>query len=86
MVRTAKDSDATVFVVGTEEGMLHRLKAENPEKQFFSLGTPKTCRGMKVTRIQDVHQALLKNQYEIILDEALMDKARSALQRMLLYV
>jgi len=86
MVRTAKESDAAVFVVGTEEGMLYRLKAENPEKQFFSLGTPKTCRGMKVTQIQNVHQALLKNQYEIILDEALMDKARSALQRMLLYV
>lgn len=86
MVRMARESKASVFVVGTEEGMLYRLKKENPDKQFFSLGTPKTCRGMKVTRIQDVYHALHENRFEIKLDTALMDRARSALEGMLTYV
>jgi quinolinate synthase len=86
MVTLARQNQATQFLVGTEEGMLHRLKKENPEKQFWTAGLAKTCRGMKITRLYDLHQALLREQFEINLPEQIMTRARGALERMLYYV
>lgn len=86
MVRIARESQAKIFLVGTEEGMLYRLKKENPDKTFYSAGAAKMCRGMKLTRLEDVYQALVKIQYEITLPESIMDPARIAVERMLTYV
>ena len=86
MVKVARESSAREFLVGTEEGMLYRLKKENPNKNFYSAGTAKFCRGMKATRLEDLYKALLEEQYEIILPEDIMNKARTALERMLTYV
>ena len=86
MVKVARESSAKEFLVGTEEGMLYRLKKENPGKNFYSAGTAKFCRGMKATRLEDLYNALLKEQFEIILPEEIMDRARMALERMLTYV
>jgi len=86
MVKVARESSAREFLVGTEEGMLYRLKKENPDKNFYSAGTAKFCRGMKATRLKDLYKALLEEQYEIILPEDIMNKARMALERMLTYV
>ncbi|MFC1502237.1 quinolinate synthase NadA [bacterium] len=86
MVRVARESKAKTFLVGTEEGMLYRLKKENPEKAFYSAGAAKMCRGMKLTRLEDLHQALLKDQYEMSIPNSIMDRARTALERMLNYV
>lgn len=86
MVDYARNSGAKVFLVGTEEGMLYRLKKENPDKQFYSAGTGKMCRGMKVTHLEDLHQALLKERHTVELPEEIMVKARRSLERMLAYV
>jgi len=86
MVRFAKKSDAKTFLVGTEEGILYRLKKENPQKTFFSLGMAKACRGMKITYLEDLYQALLKDQFVIEISEDIMDRARTSLKRMLAYV
>ena len=85
MLTYARETPAKEIIVGTEEGMIHRLKKENPDKLFFSLGSVKMCRGMKATRLEDVHLALLKQQHEINLSETVMNSARRALERMLDY-
>lgn len=86
MVRVARESSAKKFLVGTEEGMLYRLKKENPNKTFYSAGTAKMCRGMKLTRLEDLYQVFLKEQYAIEIPEEIMNRARTALERMLTYV
>ena len=86
MVRFAKESGAKKFLVGTEEGMLYRLKKENPEKIFLSAGTAKMCRGMKITQLEDVFNALHDEHYVIDVPENTIDKAKKALERMLRYV
>jgi quinolinate synthase len=86
MVRVARESQAKTFLVGTEEGILYRLKKENPDKTFYSAGIAKMCRGMKLTHMEDVYQALVKNQYEMTLPKSIMDAARTAVERMLTYV
>jgi quinolinate synthase len=86
MVRVVRESPVKTFLIGTEEGLLHRLRRENPERTFYSIGSAKMCRGMKVTRLEDLYQSLLKSQYPIEVDESVVQRARQALERMLQYV
>lgn len=86
MVKIARESKVKTFLLGTEEGMLYRLKKENPDKNFFSAGTAKMCKGMKQTHLEDLHNALLKKQYPMELPVQVIDRARSALEKMLNYV
>jgi len=83
MLKTALETEAKTIVVGTEEGMIYRLKKAVPEKHFLSLGTAKMCRGMKLTRPEDVHRSLADLQYPIKISSDIMDRARAALMRML---
>jgi quinolinate synthase len=47
MARFAAQSDAATFVVGTETGLLHRLRKENPGKTFIPATEAATCPDMK---------------------------------------
>jgi len=86
MLKAARASKARRIVVGTEEGLLYRLKKDNPEKEFFSLGAAKICVNMKRTRLEDLARALETEQEEIALDKDVIEKAARALERMLEYV
>lgn len=86
MLKRAKESKAKIMIVGTEEGLLHRLKKENPDKQFYSLGSTKLCYNMKKTTLKSVNNALKKEIYKISLPEEIIEKARGALERMIEYV
>jgi len=83
MVYFAKKTDKRVIVVGTEEGLIARLKRENPEKRFYSLGPPRMCRDMKKTRVEDVLHSIEDEVYEVTIQEDIMERARVALERML---
>ncbi|RKY81365.1 quinolinate synthase [candidate division KSB1 bacterium] len=85
MVKFAKESDKKTFIVGTEQGLIHRLKRENPDKQFLSLGAAKTCRGMKAIKLIDVYNALKNDQHQIHLRDDVMTGARKAIEKMLDY-
>lgn len=86
MLRFAARSDRKTFLIGTEEGLIRRLSKENPGKTFYAAGTAKICINMKRTDVDDVYQALEKGQYEIILPEDIMRRARKSLDRMLKYI
>jgi quinolinate synthase len=86
MVRVARESPVNTFLIGTEEGLLHRLRRENPNKTFYSIGSAKMCKGMKVTRLEDLYQSLLKSQHLIEVDGSVIQRARQALEKMLQYV
>jgi quinolinate synthase len=86
MVKIAQKSASKKFLVGTEEGMLYRLKKENPQKAFYSAGAAKMCQGMKVTRLEDVYQAFINEQHLVEVPSEIRDRARKALESMLIYV
>ena len=71
------------LIIGTEEGILHLLKKQNPDKNFYLLSTGMICTNMKKTRLDDVHRALLNMQHEIHVDEDIRIKALKSLERML---
>lgn len=85
MVRRAKESNSKIFIIGTEEGLLHRLKKENPDKEFYSLGSGKICPNMKKITIEKLYLSLKEEKYEINLPEEIIEKAKIPLERMLEY-
>lgn len=83
MLRFSKASDANEFIVGTETGILHRLKKENPDKTFYPLRKDMICPNMKKTTLNSVLNALQKMQYVIKVPEEIRIPAKKALDRML---
>ena len=86
MLKQAKESAATTLVVGTEEGLIYRLRKENPGKTFYSLGNARICLNMKKTSLNDLYQALELEQPEVDLDPRVMERARKALEEMVRFV
>lgn len=97
MVKFAKSSAAKEIIIGTEEGIIYRLKKENPDKNFYTAGPARMCKNMKLTTLEDVYLALSaqqkagpssggkEKQFKVELPDSIMNKARTALTRMLEY-
>jgi quinolinate synthase len=83
MLRYCKESPHKEFIIGTEEGIIHRLRKESPDKQFFILSKEMVCPNMKRTKLDSVLTAMEKMQYVIKVPEDVRIKAKRALDRML---
>lgn len=83
MLRFCKESNHQEFIIGTEEGILHRLRKENPDKKFYILNKEMVCPNMKRTKLASVLTAMEKMQYVIKVPEDIRVKAKLALDRML---
>ena len=82
MCKFVKESPAERFVIGTEKGILHRLRKENPEKEFTAIGDL-VCEDMKKITLEKLRDALFNMRYEVTVPEEVANKARKAIQRML---
>jgi quinolinate synthase len=82
MCRYAKKSSAKDIIVGTEEGILHRLRKENPEKNFFLAYEGAICPNMKLTTLDRLYTALKDEKNVVKVPEAVAKKARASLERM----
>ncbi|MEJ2183234.1 MAG: quinolinate synthase [Nitrospirota bacterium] len=83
MLRYAKASDAREFIVGTEVGLLYRLRKDNPEKLFHPLRKDMVCPNMKKTTLKSVLNALRNMENVIAVPEEIRVPAKRALDRML---
>jgi quinolinate synthase len=83
MGRHVKASAAREFIIGTEVGMIHRLKKENPEKEFYPLTTNAICQNMKKTDLAKILRALRTLEPRITVPEEIAVKARRSIERML---
>jgi quinolinate synthase len=87
MVSFCKENPARVFIVVTEEGMLHRLRRELPEKNFIPGPTDhcacSECRYMKMNTLEKAVAALENLGPEVVLPEETMAKAKAPIERML---
>jgi quinolinate synthase len=84
MMQHAKKSDSSEFVVATETGIMYRMKKENPDKMFIPVKENAICKYMKKITIEKVIDSLVLNQYEVKVRKHIADKARIAIERMLL--
>jgi quinolinate synthase len=83
MLRFAKASSAKEFIVGTEIGLMHRLKKENADKMFYPLRRDMICPNMKKTTLNSVLTALKEMKNVIKVPEEIRIPAKRALDRML---
>jgi quinolinate synthase len=71
------------FIIGTEIGILHRLKKECPTKNCYPLSSGAICTNMKKTDLTKVRQALADLQPRITVPCEIANRARRAIERML---
>ncbi len=83
MLKYMKDSDNKSFIVGTEIGIIHRLKKENPDKEFIPAFTKAICPNMKLTNLEKILWSLEGEETKIEVPEDIAVRAKSAIDRMI---
>ena len=83
MLRFLPNAKEKEFIVGTEEGILHRMRKENPDKIFYPLLPQIICPDMKKITLEDVLKSLKEEVYEVKLPVETMNRARKAIENML---
>jgi len=83
MLKYIRGSSSKEFIVGTECGILHRLRKENPDKVFYTLSPEPVCADMKKLTLEHVLSALKTGREEIILPDEIMKKALLPIERMI---
>jgi len=79
----AHSSNSKEFVIGTELGILHRMKKENPDKTFMPVTPLSDCPNMKLNTLEKLLWSLEDLQFVVTVPEDIAVKARKAIQRML---
>ncbi len=83
MLRHAKQSNNKTFLIGTEEGVLHPLRKQNPEKEFHLISDNFICPDMKKTTLETVIETMQTKSNVVTVPEETRIKAKQAIDRML---
>lgn len=83
MYKYAKASSAKTIIIGTEMGILYKLKKENPDKNFIIPSNSLICPNMKLTTLEDVAESLREMKNIVRVPEDIREKAKLSLDRML---
>ena len=83
MYTFASENTAKQFIVGTEAGILYRLRKENPDKEFILPTTRLICPNMKLTSIEDILKSLQTMSPQVTVPEEIRIPAKVTLDRML---
>ncbi|MGW8313441.1 MAG: quinolinate synthase NadA [Desulfuromonadales bacterium] len=83
MYAFARENPAQRFIVGTEAGILYRLRKENPDKEFILPTTRLICPNMKLTSLEDILKSLQTLSPRVTVPEEIRVPAKIALDRML---
>jgi quinolinate synthase len=83
MYEWCRASAAKQFIIGTEPGILYRLRLENPDKEFILASPALICPNMKLTSLEDILAALQTMYPKVTVEEDVRHRAKAALDRML---
>jgi quinolinate synthase len=75
------DADGTA-IVATETGMLHQLRMAAPDVDFVAANERATCRYMKMITLPKLHDCLRDLAPEVKVPEAIAERARVPIERM----
>ena len=82
MCRFARESEAKEFIVGTEVGILHRLRMENPGKAFYPVSERIVCPNMKKTTLDNLAESLREMKTEVTVSADIAARAKRAIDAM----
>ena len=83
MLRFAGQTEAGEIIVGTEIGIIHRLKKENPGKKFIPASEQAVCPNMKLITLEKILWTLEAMAPEVMVPEEIRLGAKRAVDRML---
>jgi quinolinate synthase len=83
IIRYAGRSGFGEMLVGTEQGVLHQLRKQNPEKTFIPVSDGMICADMKKITLADIRTSLTEMKYVIKVPDDVRIPAKKALDRML---
>jgi len=86
IIRYAAREDVSELIVGTEVGILHRLRKENPGKKFIPASENAICHDMKLITLDKVLKSLETLTPEVKVPEEIRVRAKAAVNRMLAIV
>jgi quinolinate synthase len=83
MCRYARQEDVSQMIVGTEIGIIHRLKKENPAKKFIPVSEQAVCPNMKLITLEKILWSLQEMAPQVSVPEEIRLRAKAAVDRML---
>jgi len=83
IVNYCKNSSDKEFIIGTENGIIHRLEKECPGKKFYPISPNVICKNMKFHTLEKVLDSLKNYQFEVKVPDEIAEKARKAINRMI---
>jgi quinolinate synthase len=83
MCRHASETEAREIIVGTEIGIIHRLKKENPGKKFIPVSEQAVCPTMKLITLEDILRSLEEMSPQVKVPEEIRVRAKAAVDKML---
>lgn len=82
MMKLPGESDHKAYVIGTETGIIYRLKKTYPEKEFYSLNERAVCPNMKKITLEKLAASMKTLKPVVEVDRATALKASLAIRRM----
>ena len=86
MCRFARETEVKEIIVGTEIGIIYRLRKENPGKKFIPASKQAICPNMKLITLEKILWSLEDMAFEVKVPEAIRLKAKGAVDKMLAVV
>ncbi len=83
ILRFACESGAKEVIMGTEIGMLHRIRKECPGVEIYPASPLADCPNMKLNTLEKVIWSLEDMEYRVTVDPAVADGAKRAIEKML---
>jgi len=83
MVRYVRQNRAEDIIMGTEIGMIHRLRKEAPEKRYIPATEQAICPDMKLITLEKILRALEEMSPRVKVPEDIRLRAKAAVDRML---
>ena len=79
----ATQSDATEFIICTENGIRYALEQNNPNKQFYFTKTEPVCPDMKTVTLEKIRDVLKYGTNDVQVSDKLREESQKPLSRML---
>ena len=83
IIKFVKESKEESFIIGTEIGIMYRLKKENPDKRFIPVSEQAVCPNMKLITLEKILWSLEEMTFQVTVPDAMRDKAQEAVRKML---
>ena len=83
MYKRCQESDAEIFIIGTEVGLVDRLRREIPGKTFLPALEHNECSAMKQITLENTYQALLDEEPVVRVPPEIAERAKAPIMRML---